>query len=412
MTVPTKREYLSRRSFLKIMGIGAGTLALAACAAPAAAPAAEGGGEAAPAMASGTVEFLAWGDVADNPRMGGIGPELQDAEPGYGRGGDRGAGSQQQLLHQAADHDGRRHTAPCRFVPGLGMADLRRPRSAGADRRPMWRMPGWKGMYIDVPTVDISTVRNGSRYLIPLQVATMVMFYAKKPFDDAGIAYPTDDWTMEDMLSIAEQLTDTSGDSKMFGLQANGSWFRDIAYIRATGEQEFDELVDPKTAQFNQPGIVDMLQLVAQDVYYKLGIAPTPADMEGGANTIDTGNAAMKYEGAWYFGRLNSPELRDQGTQVEFDVVMMPQGADASRPHRGWAEGVALPKSDNEAGGWAFAVVHGRRRGRQDLLRDDGPHPQQPGSDRELLDPEHQGAVRGREWRGLPRRVPAPQRST
>jgi len=191
--------------------------------------------------------------------------------------------------------------------------------------------------------------------LIPLQLGTMVMFYAKKHFDEAGIPYPTDDWTMEEFLSTAEKLTDTSGDFKKFGLQANGSWFRDIHWIRSTGKQEFDEIVDPKKAQFNQPEIVDMLQLMAYDVYHTMKIAPTPADLEAGANAIETGNVAMKYEGAWFFGRLNSPELRDEGKQVDFDVVLMPQGADPDRPHRGWAEGVALPNSDNVEAAWGFA---------------------------------------------------------
>jgi ABC-type glycerol-3-phosphate transport system substrate-binding protein len=108
---------------------------------------------------------------------------------------------------------------------------------------------------------------------------------------------------------------------------------------------------------------VDMLQLVAYDVYHTLKISPTPADLEGGANTIETGNAAMKYEGAWFFGRLNSPALRDEGKQIEFDVVLMPQGADPERPHRGWAEGVALPQSDNVEAAWAFASFMGGEEG-------------------------------------------------
>ncbi|MBV7330291.1 hypothetical protein KFU94_18985 [Chloroflexi bacterium TSY] len=149
----------------------------------------------------------------------------------------------------------------------------------------------------------------------------------------------------------------------MFGYQANGNWVRDIHWIRAAGAQEFDELVDPKTAMFDDPIIIETVQLFAQDVYFKMGISPTAADMEGGANTIDTGNAAMKYEGAWYFGRLDSPSLREEGKEVDFDVVMMPQGADGSRPHRGWSEGVAVPATDKAEAGWAFASYMGGLEG-------------------------------------------------
>ena len=63
----------------------------------------------------------------------------------------------------------------------------------------------------------------------------------------------------------------------MYGYQANGSYARDIHWIRATGVQEFDVLVDPRTAMFDQPEITEILQLVAQDFMYSLAISPTPA---------------------------------------------------------------------------------------------------------------------------------------
>ncbi len=63
----------------------------------------------------------------------------------------------------------------------------------------------------------------------------------------------------------------------------------------------------------------------------------------------------MKYEGPWWFPTMNSPELRAEGKQIEFDVVMMPKMADADRPHRGWAEGIALLSGDNVEDAWGFA---------------------------------------------------------
>lgn len=206
-----------------------------------------------------------------------------------------------------------------------------------------------------INSITVSTLRDGKRVLIPMQWGTMLMFYSKPVFDAAGVAYPTNDWTMEDFVSIAEQLTSGEGAGKTFGTWANGSWFRDIHYIRSTGKQEFDSLEDPKTATFNQKEIIDMIQLVAQDLVHGMGAAPSAADTEGGAVAIEAGNVGMKYEGAWYMPRMNSPELREAGTQVEFDVVMMPQGADGSRPHRGWSEGMAIPVTDHVDAAWSFA---------------------------------------------------------
>jgi multiple sugar transport system substrate-binding protein len=203
-----------------------------------------------------------------------------------------------------------------------------------------------------VASIEGTTMRGGKRYLIPLQRAAMLMFYAKKPFEEAGVEFPKDDWTFDQFLATAKKLT--NADKKMFGIQANGGWFRDIGWIRGTGKQEFDNLYDPKKATFNQPEIADVVQQIANSWYNTDKIAPTPADLQGGANTINTGNCAMKYEGPWFFGALNSPKLREDKKNVAFDVVLMPKMADEGRPHRGWTEGVALLKGDHLAAAWEF----------------------------------------------------------
>ncbi len=346
---------LTRRQFLIVGGQSAAALALLASCGGGAEPApSEGGGEEEPEAAPLTLEFLAWGDNADIPAWEEFKATYEEMNPNV--------------------------TVKLTIVsdPGNTFYPTLQTMGAGGTPPDVSSFQGWewqtyadKGLlapvddYITrdnftdpypegVTSIEQSTVRNGQTYLIPMQIGTMVMFYAKKPFDEAGMDYPTDDWTMDEFIEMAQQLTDTSGDFKKFGLQANGSWFRDIAYIRGTGQQEFDSLIDPKTVQFTQPDIVDMLQLVAYDVYHELQISPTPADLEGGSNTIETGNSAMKYEGPWYFPKLDSPELREEGKAVDFDVVMMPEAADPGRPHRGWAEGVMLMEGDNKDAAWGF----------------------------------------------------------
>lgn len=363
-----KENKLSRRQFLILGGQGAVGLALlAGCGGGAqpAAPASESGSEAEsePAQAPVEIEFLAWGDPADIEAWDKLKNRYMEENPNV-----------TVKVTSVADPNNN-------FYPKLQTA------IAGGTPPAVSSFQGWEWqLYADdgvltpiddyierdnftapypegISSIEVSTKRNGKRYLIPLQLGTMVLFYAKKPFDEAGIPYPTDDMKMDQFLEIAEQLTDTGGDNKMFGYQANGSWFRDVQWIRSTGKQEFDQIVDPKKAQFSQPEIVEMLQLVAYDVYHTMKISPTPADLEGGANSIETGNAAMKYEGPWFFGRLNSPELREEGKQIDFDVVLMPEVADPERPHRGWAEGVALPKSDNVDAAWEFAHFMGSEEG-------------------------------------------------
>jgi multiple sugar transport system substrate-binding protein len=359
-------QKLSRRTFLKATGFGAATIMLAACAPvgqPGAAPAGEGGA-AAPAAEPVQLDFFAWGDASDIPAWDELAMRYMEMNPN--------ATVKPSPTPNDADYYTKMQTQFAGgFPPHVASfqgwewqpyadKDLLAPIDEYAVR------DNFSAPYPeDVNSIELTTRRGGKRYLIPTQVATMVMFYAKKHFDEAGIPYPTDDWTFEQFLDIAQKLSKSEGDSKRYGYQPNGSWYRDIHWIRSTGKQEFDELSDPKKAMFDQPEIVEIVQLIAQDFRYKMNVSPTPADQASGANTIDTGNCAMKYEGPWYFPTLNNPDLRKDNKQVDFDVVLMPKGKDENRPHRGWSEGVVLPKTDRVDAAWGFVSFMGGEEGQK-----------------------------------------------
>ncbi len=337
--IPTIPTALSRRAFLRLAGGSAvATLALAACAPPAAQPATTTSG-AAPAAEAASLTVMAFG---------------QSDQPAF------------QALAEAYMERTDNVRVEALFLPNdeSYYATLQ-TQYAGGSNPSLASMQGWgfqlfaengvltglnalrerddfNDAWADVQVVRDYTERNGDTYLVPLQLATMVMFYAKQPFDEAGLDYPTDDWTFDEFLEISEKLTNTSGDRKQWGYQSNGNWFRDIHWIRATGAQEFDSLIDPRQSQFAQEPIINIVQLLASDVYHRLQISPTPADLDSGSGGIEAGQSALKYEGPWWFPRMVTPALRDQGAAVEFDVVLMPQQEDGDRPHRGWAEGVVI----------------------------------------------------------------------
>jgi multiple sugar transport system substrate-binding protein len=53
-------------------------------------------------------------------------------------------------------------------------------------------------------------------YGLPRDFQTIVLFYNKDMFDAAGVAYPTKDWTWDDLRAAAKKLTlDTNGDGKI-----------------------------------------------------------------------------------------------------------------------------------------------------------------------------------------------------
>jgi multiple sugar transport system substrate-binding protein len=317
-------RHISRRDFIKIGATGLAASVLVGCAQATEAPpaaATEAPAAEEPAAQPVTVEFLAWGDNADIPAWDKLKALYEERNPNV-----------TVNVTTVADPGNNFYPKLQTQIAGGAVPDVSSFQGwewqTYADKDLMAPIDdyiakdGFTAPYAaNIQSVTDSTKRKDKTYLIPLQLGTMVMFYAKKPFDDAGIPYPTDDWTFEEFLEIAQKLTDTSGDNKMYGLQANGNWFRDIGWIVGSGKREFDSIVDPKKAQFNTPEIAEIVQLVAADMFYSLGIAPTPADLSGGANAFNTGNTAMKYEGPWWFPQMNSPELREKEAAIPFDVV-------------------------------------------------------------------------------------------
>jgi multiple sugar transport system substrate-binding protein len=177
---------------------------------------------------------------------------------------------------------------------------------------------------------------RGELYAVPYNTAPMVMFYIKDPFDELGIPYPTSDWTEDEFKELCEKLTYTdSGGVKHYGYQTNISYERLACWMRMNGEKEWDTENEPKQATWTNSTVVDALQWQLYDCINTLKVSPTPADIAGGANQIQTGQAAMKMEGAWFLPNMQGPKAGVEGG-VRFDMVTMPRGADGTR-HMGFA---------------------------------------------------------------------------
>lgn len=56
--------------------------------------------------------------------------------------------------------------------------------------------------------VDLYNV-DGAQIAIPKDVSTIGLWYNKTLFDEAGVEYPNENWTWDDLLSAAHDLTDS-----------------------------------------------------------------------------------------------------------------------------------------------------------------------------------------------------------
>lgn len=152
----------------------------------------------------------------------------------------------------------------------------------------------------------------------PCYPIVMVLGYNKEMFDAAGVPYPTNDWTYDDLIKAAQALTkqDSSGKPEQWGLTIDRrSYIEWMNGLWARGADVFAE--DLKKIRLNEKSGVDTLQWMLDKVY-KHRVSPGPGqDIQGG---FAGGKYAMDWgahAGAW--GAFRKANLK-------WDIVMLPKG--------------------------------------------------------------------------------------
>ncbi len=167
---------------------------------------------------------------------------------------------------------------------------------------------------------------NGVQYLLPKDYSTLGVYYNKKIFDEYGMEYPQADWTWEDFLDIALELTqDTDGDNApdIWGIQLPAAWTTGFEYwVAAAGGQLISEDGTEFVGYMDSEAVITAVEFYA-DLYNKYRVAPPPADLNafgGGNSEFANGQAAMFIFGRWpQAGLLDNPN-------VELGVAPPPAG--------------------------------------------------------------------------------------
>src|SRR5690554_4761764 len=164
---------------------------------------------------------------------------------------------------------------------------------------------------------------SGAQYGMPRDFDTIAMFYNKKLFDEAGVSYPTDDWTYDDMIEAAEKLTkDTNNDGRLdqWGILASSALQQMVGpVIWANGGEVFNE--DLTECLLEQPAAEEAIQQIYDWVNEK-HIAPTPAQAESlGWAAFATGKLAMSFDGPFMIALYQDVE------SFQWDVAPLPIGS-------------------------------------------------------------------------------------
>lgn len=221
----------------------------------------------------------------------------------------------------------------------------------------------WKSVY------DPQTKFRGKLYGVPWNMNSMVIFYARDQFDRAGLKYPTDEWTYREFVETLRRLTRTESGVRYYGYQTNTSYERLACWMRLNGDKEWDTEIEPKRALWDQPRIVEALNFQLYDVINTIKASPTPAEMQGGTNQLQSGNVAMKMEGPWFMPQMMGPKAKREGG-TPFDVVMLPRGEGGRRAHMVFGHVLTLNRASKaKDAAWEFMKFAGGEGGQKHVAQ-------------------------------------------
>lgn len=173
---------------------------------------------------------------------------------------------------------------------------------------------------------------DGKDYGIPKDIGTMGLFYNKDLFDAAGVDYPTNDWTWDDMMAAAEKLTDSS--NGIYGLNAdnNGQNFY-WNLIWQNGGEIWDE--DANQCLFDSPATEEAMEYAVS--FVEKGYSPTPADFANlsADEYFESGKSAMTFAGSWMLTEYQNVD------GLNFGVAELPKGKEKASIASGMAFSVS-----------------------------------------------------------------------
>lgn len=158
---------------------------------------------------------------------------------------------------------------------------------------------------------------EGKQYAIPKDFDTNAVWYNKKMFDEAGVPYPTDDWTWDDFVETARKMTNP--EKGVYGTAAPLDW-QTCYYntINAAGGWILNE--DATATGYNDPntqkGIQCWVDLITE------GVSPSLAD------TTDTPPDSMfeseKVAMLWAGSYMTPEYMQNETVKDHIDLVEAP----------------------------------------------------------------------------------------
>ncbi|GBF73009.1 hypothetical protein PA598K_01291 [Paenibacillus sp. 598K] len=180
--------------------------------------------------------------------------------------------------------------------------------------------------YID--TLFAAKTPEGQVWGVPHGANPIALAYNKTLFDEAGLDYPTDDWTFADLIEASKKLTrtDSNGNPEVFGFIGSSSitqgWF---PWIKQAGGMVLDETLtksrfdDPKTVE----GLRQLREGIAEGYFTD---ADSITAFGGELPAFGSGKAAM-----FFLQYSTQVTMNSEFPDTDWDVVKIPRSVDGER---------------------------------------------------------------------------------
>ena len=158
-------------------------------------------------------------------------------------------------------------------------------------------------------------------YGLPRDFQTIALFYNKDMFDAAGVAYPTADWTYDDLRDAAKKLTKIDSDGKVtqFGIYSD-LWDMELIWSEAIWAYGGDVInADHTKTLIAEPKALEAWQLFHDMMFVDKSWPNTNTASEYGDDPFLAGVAAMTTIGHWAVPGYSEANFK-------WDVAPMPKG--------------------------------------------------------------------------------------
>ncbi|NPV07886.1 MAG: sugar ABC transporter substrate-binding protein [Anaerolineae bacterium] len=168
----------------------------------------------------------------------------------------------------------------------------------------------------------------GQRLTMPMGFTCTLIYFNKKLFDDAGVDYPTDDWTWDDLKQMGAAIADP--ENNLYGVMLDqGSYYAPLFIAGPIADEDW------RNSLFYSDLRVYIVQMW-KDLWNTDKIAPPPAVTaeQGLMPMFEAGRIGMYAGGSWFLEPARMLEF-------DWDIVPLPIMRWSDGDHRGtgmWTE--------------------------------------------------------------------------